>query len=307
MSTTAVIIARFQAPFLHDGHRHLIEQIKSKHHKVVVVLGISPVKGSRRNPYDFYTRERLLKKAYPELVILPLADHPSDAIWSSNLDELLQASFPAEQFLLYGSRDSFIPHYTGKLSIEELPQHEQYSATDIRHQWADKVLDSEDFRLGINYAYHNTYAKIYPTVDIALFKEDRSFLLLGQKKGRPEWRLPGGFADVTDADFESAARRELSEECSKIETAAMQYIASAKIDDWRYRREEDKIMTLLFATDLLYGHAEASDDLVNVGWFAVDKLQQMVDENKIAREHHPLIALLLKSTLIHNGTTITNN
>ncbi len=307
MKTTAVIIARFQTPFLHDGHRYLIEHIQAQHHKVVVVLGVSPVKGSKLNPYDFYTRERLIKKAYPELLVLPLADHPSDGIWSANLDALLMETFPRETFLLYGGRDSFIPAYSGRLASQELPPHQHYSATALRTENSDRVLDSEDFRLGINYAYHNLYAKVYPTVDVALFKEERTYLLLGRKKGRQEWRLPGGFVDAGDSDFESAAKRELMEECGKVEASPMLYIGSAKVDDWRYRREEDKIITLLFAADLLYGHAVAGDDLAEVEWFEVAGLENMLTRQVIAAGHQPLIQMLLRKINHDNKEIITQN
>lgn len=301
MNTTAVIIARFQTPYLHEGHRYLLNEIKSEHHKVVIILGVSPVKGSRRNPFDFYTREKLLKKAYPDFIVLPLADHPSDEVWSTNLDELLQNSFPNETFLLYGSRDSFIPFYNGCLRVKELPEQGDHSATLIRNEYADKVIESEDFRLGINYAYHNMYSKVYPTVDVAVFKEDRNYLLLGRKRNLKEWRLPGGFVDVNDADFEAAAKRELREECGNMEIGDMCYIGSTKIDDWRYRNEEDKIITLLFTTDLVYGHAIASDDLQEVKWFEVNKLDEMIAHGIIAEEHEPLIELLQKK-LIKNET-----
>src|ERR1700760_2842829 len=161
---TAVIIARFQSPYLHDGHHDLIKQVKANHNKLVIVLGVSPITGSRKNPYDYYTREKMIKKEYPEVVILPISDHPSDETWSQNLDMLLKGVFPGEQFSLYGSRDSFIPYYTGKFETFELPEHGDYNATEIRKQYADKVFDSTDFRAGILYAYHNQYTKVYPTV-----------------------------------------------------------------------------------------------------------------------------------------------
>ncbi len=303
MKTTAVIIARFQTPYLHPGHHQLIESIAARHRKTVVALGMNPVKGSRRNPYDFYTRERMLKAAYPSLFVLPLADHPSDEVWSGNLDALLQSSFPAESFVLYGSRDSFIPAYSGALPVEELPGREGHSATALRTEYADAVLDSQDFRMGINYAYHNTYATVHTTVDIALFKEERSCLLLGKKKGRDGWRLPGGFADVTDAGFEAAAHRELTEECGPLEVGAMQYVGSMQVDDWRYRREVNKVMTLLFATDLLYGSPKAADDLEKVEWFAVSGLEAMIADGQIVSEHQPLVKMLMQKNFVH---TISN-
>jgi bifunctional NMN adenylyltransferase/nudix hydrolase len=307
MNVTAVIIARFQTPYLHEGHRYLLDGIKARHHKVIVVLGVSPVKGSKRNPFDFYTREKLLKTTYPEFVILPLADHPFDEVWSANLDELLLNTFPNEEFILYGSRDSFIPYYSGYLHAQELPERGDHSATVIRNEYADKVMESKDFRLGINYAYHNMYSKVYPTIDVAVFKENRSYVLLGRKKNRKEWRLPGGFVDVNDKDYESAALRELHEECGDIETGPMCYVGSAKIDDWRYRNEEDKIMTLLFAADLVYGHVTANDDLQEVKWFEVKKLGEMVANNMIAREHQGLIELLRTKWITKETKLFTQN
>ncbi|RYZ91422.1 MAG: NUDIX domain-containing protein, partial [Proteobacteria bacterium] len=267
MNASAVIVARFQTPFLHEGHRYLIEAVSARHRKLVVLLGVSPVKGSRRNPFDYFTRERMLKSAYPSLLVLPLADHPSDEAWSRSLDALLHGSFPGEAFLLYGSRDSFVPYYSGSLPVTELPVQGAHSATGLRQELADEVRDSEDFRCGINYACQNSYVHVYPTVDVALFRDERRFLLLGAKKGAAQWRLPGGFADAADASFEAAARRELSEECGALETGPLHYVGSARIDDWRYRREADKILTLLFATDLIYGEARAADDLERVAWF----------------------------------------
>jgi bifunctional NMN adenylyltransferase/nudix hydrolase len=307
MNTTGVIIGRFQTPYLHDGHRYLLDQLKAKHHKIVLILGVSPVKGSKRNPFDFYTREKLLKKAYPDFIILPLADHPLDSVWSANLDDLLVTSFPNEHFILYGSRDSFIPFYSGRLHTEELPVQGEYSATMLRKEYADKVMDSDDFRLGINYAYHNSYSKVFPTVDIAVFRESKTYLLLGRKKNRKEWRLPGGFVDVNDMDFEAAARRELTEECGNIEVAAMNYVGSARIDDWRYSNEEDKITTMLFATDLVYGEPVAGDDLREVRWFGVSDLEKLLANGMVAKEHLVLLKLLQKKVLNKETDLTTQN
>lgn len=304
MKTTGVIIARFQTPYLHEGHQYLLNEIKSRHNKVVVVLGVSPVKGSRRNPFDFYTRERLLKQYAPDLVVLPLSDHSNDAAWSEQLDRLLQSTFPQEHFVLYGSRDCFIPYYSGHLTSQELPEFGNYSATIIRDEASDKVLDSTDFRMGINYAYQNTYEKVYPTVDIAVLSNDETQVLLGKKHHATAWRFPGGFADPTDANYEAAANRELREECGELITTDVEYIGSAKIDDWRYRSEADKIMTLLFKTTLVSGTPQAHDDLGEVAWFPVAALKDMREQGAIVREHAVLVNLLLKK--MHQTTNVIN-
>ncbi|HEX5154277.1 MAG TPA: NUDIX domain-containing protein [Parafilimonas sp.] len=294
MNSTAVIVARFQTPFLHSGHTWLLNEIKARHNRLIVVLGVSPVKGSKRNPFDFYTRERMLKQFDASLVILPLKDEASDKVWSRNLDSLLHNSFPMEHFILYGSRDCFIPYYSGKLPVQELPEAGDISATSIREENADKVRISEDFRMGINYAYQNTYSKIYPTVDIAVLNADKTNVLLARKPNTGMWRFPGGFSDIADESFEAAAKRELQEECGAIETGEFTYIGSARIDDWRYRSEQDKIITTFFATTLASGKPVAGDDIEETRWFRLDEIPLLMANNMIAAEHIVLINMLIQ-------------
>lgn len=297
MKTTGVIVARFQTPYLHEGHHEIVNYVKNKHNKVVIVLGVSSVKGSTRNPLDFHTRERMVKKSFPDVIVLPIADAKKDEVWSDNLDKLLSITFPTEQFLLYGSRDSFIPYYSGKLEVEEIPQTGDHSASNLRLQISDKVMDSEDFRAGIIYGYYNMYPKTYTTVDIALFKDNYSFLLLGYRNAEGRWRLPGGFSDPSDENYEAAALRELHEECGQMEVSRMKYEKSFRIDDWRYRSERDKIITLLYSTTLLFGQPQAADDLDEVHWFSMNEVQNMMTTDKIAMEHQMMINHLLTSYL----------
>jgi len=294
---TGVIVARFQTPHLHEGHRQLIQMVKDKHFKLVIVLGIGPINGSRKNPYDYYTRERMIKKDYPDIMVLPINDHPSDKVWSANIDNLLKSVFPGDEFCLYGSRDSFIPWYSGKYPTVELPEHGDYNATELRKQYADKVSDSEDFRSGILYACYNQYTKVYPTVDIALFRNNKSEILLGKKANSTKWRLVGGFADPSDPDFESAAKRELTEECGDMETGKMQYELSSRINDWRYRSEDDKIITLLFSSDLINGTPAANDDIADLAWFPLNTLQKMIEMETISEEHINLFNFLISKYL----------
>ncbi len=291
--TTGVIIARFQTPYLHEGHRNLLEQVSAKHSKLIVLLGVSPIKGSRKNPYDYYTREKMIKKDFPGAIVLPVSDHPSDAMWSESLDNLLKSVFPNEHFCLYGSRDSFIPYYTGKLPTVELPEHGDHNATELRKQYADKVFDSKDFRAGILYAYYNQYTKVYPTVDVAVFRNDRTEILLGKKSNNNKWRLIGGFADPEDDSFEQAAKRELAEECGIMEVGEMTYETSARINDWRYRNEADKIITSLYSCDHIFGTPTAQDDIADLRWFKLSELPQLIDDEKTTPEHTGLFKFLL--------------
>lgn len=291
---TGVIIARFQTPYLHEGHKALIEAVQQKHGNVVIVLGISPVRGSGKNPLDFPTREKMIKKEYPEVVVLPLPDHPIDTKWSHNLDVLLTNTFPGSSFALYGSRDSFIDYYSGKNSVVELAKHGEHNASEIRRTIKEKAMDSIEFRTGIIYAYANTYPKVYPTVDIAVFRNNKKEVLLGRKENDPSWRLLGGFGDPTDESFETAARRELQEECGNIEVSAMHYEGSFRMNDWRYKNEVDKIITTLFSADYISGEPVGSDDIAEVKWFTLEQLADLLEQKQHADVHTILLTVLLE-------------
>jgi bifunctional NMN adenylyltransferase/nudix hydrolase len=289
-----VIIARFQTPYLHDGHKALVEAVQGKHGKTVIVLGVSPVLGSRKNPLDFPTREKMIKNDYPDVVVLPLSDHPLDTKWSANLDMMLANTFPGAAFSLYGSRDSFINYYTGKNRVIELPPSGGYSATEIREAVKEKIMNSVEFRSGIIYAYGNTYLKVYPTVDIAVFRNNKLELLLGKKDNDQKWRLIGGFSDPTDESYEAAALRELHEECGNIEVSEMKYEGSFRVNDWRYRNENDKIITSLFSTEYIAGQAVGGDDIAEVKWFTLASVMEMMTANLTAVEHTPQLTRLIE-------------
>jgi bifunctional NMN adenylyltransferase/nudix hydrolase len=287
-----VIIARFQTPYLHDGHKALIEAVKTKHGKTVIVLGVSPVLGSRMNPLDFPTREKMIKKEYSDVVVLPLSDHPLDERWSVSLDTMLANTFPGSAFSLYGSRNSFINYYTGKNQVVELPEHGAHTATEIREAVKERVMDSVEFRSGIIYACSNTYLKVWPTVDVAIFRKNKTEILLGKKDNDQKWRLIGGFSDPSDESYEAAASRDLQEECGNIQVSAMTYEGSFRVNDWRYKNEKDKIITSLFSTDHISGHAQGSDDIAEVQWFTLPQVTELMNENRTAATHAPLLTRL---------------
>jgi bifunctional NMN adenylyltransferase/nudix hydrolase len=105
--------------------------------------------------------------------------------------------------------------------------------------------------------------------------------LLGRKPHQQKFRFIGGFADPEDSCYEDSAKREASEETG-LELGEVKYIGSARINDWRYRSEHDKIMTLFFKATYTYGKPEAKDDIAELRWFSKNEIQaeQLVDEHQ---------------------------
>ena len=264
-----VIIARFQVHQLHEAHHEMINLVRSNHKKIIIFLGISRAMNTKRNPLDYATREAMIKKHYPTVVVLPMMDQRSDKIWSENLDQAIYVVFGSHRVLLYGSRDSFIPHYKGKHKTTELTTTIEVSGTQIRHELSQEIIESRDFRHGVIHSIYAGYDKTFPTVDVCAYN-DKGQILLARKPNENKWRFIGGFVDKDDSDYEMAARREFSEETDGSSVGSLQYICSKKIEDWRYRGESDGIMSTLFLGRYGHGICRPSDDIEELKWFDVN-------------------------------------
>jgi bifunctional NMN adenylyltransferase/nudix hydrolase len=49
----------------------------------------------------------------------------------------------------------------------------------------------------------------------------------------------------------------------------MRYVCSKKIDDWRYKDNDHKIVSSLFLAEYLGGEIQARDDLAELQWVAL--------------------------------------
>jgi len=282
-----VMVGRFQVDDLHDGHNNLIDTVMAAHDKVVLFLGIHPAINTPENPLEYKHRELMLKQVYPSLTILPIKDVHNDEEWSKILDTKIREVHPMGSVTLYGSRDGFIPHYSGAFPTVELQASFKISGSEIRKSLSTKIIASKDFRQGMIYAAFSRYPISYTTVDAAIL-DGKGNILLARKKVDPKnkWRFIGGFVDVNqDANLEEAVKREVMEETNSLGVGEPKYIGSAKIDDWRYKGK-DGIMTSLFVIPYLFGKPEATDDIDDLQWFSIQKLIdnegfQMVEEHKV--------------------------
>jgi bifunctional NMN adenylyltransferase/nudix hydrolase len=292
-----VVIGRFQVPELHDAHTSLIQHVCEQHDKVVILLGLSPLMVTTENPLDFESRKQMILDEFPNVTVLYVRDQWSDELWSRRVDEVIEdVTTPAQTVVLYGGRDSFIGHYKGRYPSRELEQdtYVRFSGTEFRKQVASgSVRHSPDFRAGVVWAAHSTFPTVYTCVDVLVISPNTDKILLGRKKDEDKYRLFGGFTDPASESFEADARREVMEEAG-ISVEQLEYVNSFNVDDWRYRKERDRIRTLLYHA--VIGAAERprpGDDIYEVRWFDAN-----LDIDRVVMENHrPLV----RAALNHAG------
>lgn len=289
-----IIIARFQVARLHDAHVDLIQTVCDKHTKVIIFLGLSPTIGTKNNPLDFECRKKMILDIFPDVNVLYINDRPGDVDWSLDLDRQLSNPHlvaPGRTVTLYGSRDSFIAYYNGKFPTQELIPESTISGTEARKLIGSKTKGTQDFREGVIWATQNRYPVVYTTVDIAVINRAEHKLLLGRKSAELLFRFVGGFSDPKSPNFEADAIRELQEETGLV-IPTVTYIGSARVDDWRYRCEVDKITTLFFLAEYTTGSAQAADDIAQTKWVSLDLGVEL--KKLIVPEHHMLVDMLLQ-------------
>lgn len=287
--SVGVIVGRFQVDEIHHGHVLLMQYVQQHHRSVLVLLGVRRSPVSNLNPLSYHIREQMLRKYLPEAVIIPVHDTFSDTTWSRQVDALIETAFPNRDAILYAGRDGFLPHYKGRFQTQEMHLGGSESGTLVRQEIAQQVRNSPDFRAGVIYAVANLGSRIYPTVDIAVYRTIRGpaspgiEILLGRKPDEKGWRLPGGFVGPEDIGLEHAARRELREETGLTCEGQLEYVGSFAIDDWRNRDTDLRILTTLFAAPFTYGPAQGGDDLPEVEWHLLSRLPDIIPD------HQPLI------------------
>lgn len=309
-----VIIARFQVHQLHPAQRELIETVATNHDKVVILLGLSPLPTSVNNPLDFEARKQMILAACERLGIqdrvsvLYVNDQYDDTVWSRKVDGIVRdLCAPGQLPVLYGGRDSFIPHYKGRYPTRELrdTQDRFLSGTAVRRAIGRAATKgSPDFRAGVIWASQARFPTSFQCVDIAPLRYDDP----GVRQASDSWkqcslclprtacaahkdeaaafyapakatqvllgRKPGEtkfrfFGGFVDPTDESLehAARRETAEEGGVELAETLYIGSTRVEDWRYRGEPDKIMTTLFAGKVLHGRPRPGDDIEEVRWF----------------------------------------
>jgi len=270
--TTGVIVARFQVPDLHEGHRNLIDFVKSRHEKVIIVLGLATFVYTHNNPLDFETRKLMIKQIYPDVDVLYINDTYSDYVWSNKLDSIISTNSPYDDITLYGSRDSFIKYYHGIYKTYEYKPKVIISGTEIRNKITKETKSTYDYRAGIIKGVTNIPIFAIPTVDLLFVDSERNEILLGKEKNTDNYRFIGGFVKSNETLFSAVQRIALTKLSITIDKHCIRYVDSYVINDWRWKNEKQKITTTLFKIiNIKSGNIEPNDNIIEVAWFPLNK------------------------------------
>ncbi len=289
--TVGVVGGRFQEPDPreHPGHIATIEHALSRHKDVLILLGVyeeSPA--DDRNPLSYRSRRWAIKSAFPQrsLRFSPLPSHRKPYTYrSTQVDAIIKREFPGYDAVIYGSRDGIYGTYEGEFRKEFVPQVFDGSATQIRESIEE--IDSVDFRKGVVWANVHRRKLVYPTVDVVIQQPNLGRVILVRKPDEDEWRFPGVFFDPdTDFNYEAAALRAVSKEVPTVTTQEPQLIQSQRIDDWRYRKSRDGVMTLLMKTPHSGGEPTPGTGIAEACWFEYGEVtpELLVPEHRVLGE-----------------------
>lgn len=286
----AVIIGRFQAPYLHSGYFDLFTRATEMAERVLILVGYSAEAVlDQRNPLPVNVRIRMIESeiqklsqfSYSQFVVLPLPDCRTNTEWTAKINALIKQSLDRQyqldtDVILLGGRSSSVEAYEGPAETHTIVTGNSANSTDIRESYRgdDSYIELQyatdyTFRAGMVYAQMCAFPRVFPTVDVIAVSYT-GCLLVGQKPNDPKhmWRFPGGFVDPNDSCLEAAAVREFAEETKLfIEANALQYQMSKQLRDWRYRGSVDTIHTTVFTThmsDVFMREAQAGDDLAAI-------------------------------------------
>lgn len=284
-----VIPARFQVDELHAGHHHLIQHVQNTHRDCLIALGSRRGLPTNSDPLPHDVRTGMIWESYPGIPIQRIFDHPLDhRSWSRDLDALIEAKYPGRHAILYGSRDSFIPKYTGKFETQEVPCIPTASGTDTRNSIT--FPNTREGRRAMIYLVSKREPIVYRTVDLAIVDKMNNRALFITKivhDGLPSFM--GGFDNVKGESDLEALLREQGEELPKLNIGPPQFLGTVPIDDPRYRGTPDGVKTAFFRSNYLGGDFNAADDADGYQW-----LTRTAIPGSVVPWHRPLGELLLE-------------
>lgn len=275
-----VIVGRFQVAELTPGHREIFEHVLSKgHNQNLVVLGVAPLRATKNNPLDYDARRRMIEDAYPgKFTILYIKDTASDVEWSRELDTLIEDVAGRRPVTLYGSRDSFAGHYTGKYTCEEYQQRLYCSGTQERDAFGRAVYSSPEWRAGCVYATQNRDPAVLAAVT-AVVLDDTNRVYLARRRGEKGLSLFHGLVSTQDECYVDAAKR-VASEAMGLEVSYLATFCACRLKDWRFNAEEDQVLSTVLIMRKVFGAVHVPSDCLSIELVSLDS----VDEDALTLE-----------------------
>jgi cytidyltransferase-like protein len=131
-----VYVGRFNP--IHLGHQRTIDHMICNHSRhSVLFIGSANASLSLRNLFSYRERKNFIKRLYPDLKVLPIADQKSDDDWFESLHDMVEAIFPFyHQINLYCGDLKDIANFphSDRITIKIVDRYEEqvYSATEVR-------------------------------------------------------------------------------------------------------------------------------------------------------------------------------
>jgi len=296
-----VIVARFQVPKLHEGHKYLLDFVTKKHFKTVVILGV-PIREEAdfKNPLPFEARRQMVLEEYPEVVVLPLKDNRSDTIWSIELDNLIsQLLLPGQTAILYGGENSFTESYEGKFKTVKIPQITYISGTEIRNQIRKETDFNYSFRCGIIWKTTNSHPRVIPAVDIGIVNFENDQVLLARKYEEAQYRFVGGYA-IPGLTYKQSAVKVLHKKVGNIDYFNLKLVGDFVIDDLGLKNSGNFITTSFFIVEYKSGLPDPGGNYYELKWFDIKEFEL----KNLIQEHHILFAQLASELATRKETGI---
>lgn len=293
------VVGRFQLADFHEAHKFLIDTAVNNHKKVIILLGVPKAIGtpedpirlpSRENVLDFTSRQYMVQETYPNAIVVPIQDKDGDHIWSESVDAKIREVFPTEKVLLYGGRDSFIPHYHGVFDTLGVDPDIYVSATEVRSSISKEALKSVDFRKGQIYNAYQQSPMLYTNYKIGLI-ENGKILFHKQESYQhkdDKLKLLSGLAGINDPSYEIGAKRVIGNLIGSLETSTKYELSNSKIE---FGNKSNRVMNVLISARKMFGQISPKAGYT-VQWISIESLlsedfiTKNIDENDIVFINH---------------------
>ncbi len=280
------VIGKFQVDALSEGHLFLINMALKNHRHVIVFLGIDPNTGTKANPLDYSTRERMIKAKFPDVTCLPLEDKRTDKVWSYQIDASLKKALPkVSSATIYSGKSSFISRYKGIYKVIEADSGLNYiNAPQKRSDIGKVVFDSVEWRKGIIHATQQVKTSLKPAVLLVCVNREKGSIFLKKHVDDKKWSLPGGVLGSGHTSFEHAAKYFFNVWTSQHYDAnknLLTYHSSGKVKLWHFKTSDEIIPLAVLMRLECYENTLCTIENYKTEWFKFEELENVLEEDQL--------------------------